>query len=122
MARCDTSHLCWRTWIRIQMEHGLDARFPALYEHRSDLPEVSSQQHHFLAALRVSREFYPRAQSRRNRLRQALAVIQNAGRRMAEVCQSPHVSGVDVRAPRQKVAFHGWRIRSTQRVEPRHAA
>ena len=47
---------------------------------------------------------------------------QNAGRRMAEVRQSPDVSGVDVRAPRQKAALHGRRIRPVERMEPRYRA
>src|SRR6266705_286420 len=98
MARRDASDLSRRTRVWVQMEHGLDARFPALHEHRSDLPALSPKQHHFLAALRVPRKFYSRAESRRNRLRQALAVMENAGRRLAEVRESPDVSRVDVRA------------------------
>jgi 1,4-alpha-glucan branching enzyme len=38
---------------------------------------------------------------------QALVVIQNAGRRMAEIRQSFGCSGVDVRAPWKKVVFMG---------------
>src|SRR5439155_1736447 len=72
--------------------------------------------------LRVPRKFHSRSQPRRSGVRQALVVIQNARRRMAEVCQSSDVSGMDVRAPRQKVAFHGWRIRPIERMEPRHTA
>ena len=69
------------------------------------------EQHHVLAPLRVPGKFHPRAQPRRSRARQALVVIENAGRRMAEVRQSPDVSRVDVRASGQKAAFHGRRIR-----------
>src|SRR5438270_257342 len=104
------------------MEHGLDARFPALHEHRPDLPALSPRQHHVLAALRVPGKFHSRSQPRRSGVRQALVVIQNARRRMAEVCQSPDVSGMDVRTPRQKVAFHGWRLWPIERMELRYAA
>src|SRR5262249_28251863 len=92
----------------------------AIHEHRPDLPEVSSRQHHLLPSIRVPREFHSGAQPRRNRVRQTLAVIQDAGRRMAEVCQSADVSRVDVRAARQKAALHGRRIWPVERMEPRH--
>src|SRR5215211_8961361 len=116
------AHLSRGPRVRVQMEHGLDARFPALHEHRSDLPALSSRQHHVFAALRFSGKFYSRAQPRRNRVRQTFIVIQDARGRVAEICQSPDVSGVDVRTPRKKVGVHGRRIRSIQRMEPRHPA
>src|SRR5215813_11544881 len=112
MARRDASDLSRRPRVRIQMEHGLDARFPALHEHRSDLPEVPSQQYHLLTALRIHRTLHSGFEPRRNCVRQALTPIENAGRRMAEVRQSSHVFGVDVRASRKKTALHGWRTRS----------
>ena len=109
-----------RPRVRVQMEHGLDARFPGIHEPRSDLPALSSRQYHLLAALRVPGEFHSCPEPRRSRLRQTFAVIEDARRRMAEVRQSSDVSGVDVRASRQKAAVHGRRIRPAQRMEPRH--
>ena len=99
------SDLSRRPRVRVQMEHGLDARFPALHEHRSDLSALSSRQHHLLAALRVPGTFHSRAESRRSRARQALVVMQNAGRRMAEVRQSPDVSTRGCTGIRAKSCF-----------------
>src|SRR3954469_18051057 len=113
MARCDAADVSGRPGVRLQMEHGLDARFPGLHERRSDLPALSPWQYHIFAALRVPRKFYSGTQPRRSRVRQTLAFIQNAGRRMAEIRESADVSGVDVRAPRKKVDVHGRRIRPT---------
>src|SRR5205823_590932 len=120
LARRIASDLSGRTRVWFQMEHGLDARFPGIHEHRPDLPALSSRQHHLLAALRVPGELYSCAQPRRSGLRKAVVVIQDAGRRMAEVRESPDVYSVDVRAARQKVALHGRRIRSAERMESRH--
>src|SRR6266705_2805853 len=39
------SDLFGRPRLWFQMEHGLDARLPAIHESRSDLPEVSPRQH-----------------------------------------------------------------------------
>src|SRR5437588_9889921 len=58
LARRIASDLPRRSWVRVQMEHGLDARFPRIHEHRPDLPEVSSRQYHVLVALRVPGEFH----------------------------------------------------------------
>ena len=55
-------------------------------------------------------------------LRKGFAHHENAGRRMAEVCQPPNVLRVDVRASRQEAAFHGRRIRTSPRVESRRRA
>src|SRR5438045_6249924 len=120
VARRIASDLSGRTRVRFQMEHGLDARFPGIHEHRPDLPALSSRQHHLLAALRVPGELYSCAQPRRSGLRKAVVVIQNARRRMAKVCQSPDVSSMDVRPSREKTALHGRRIRPTERMESRH--
>src|SRR5260370_27430574 len=40
VARSDAANVSRGAWLRVQMEHGMDARFPALHEHRSDLPAV----------------------------------------------------------------------------------
>src|SRR5206468_7949149 len=102
------------------MEHGLDARLPAIHESGPDLPAFSSRQHHVLAAVRVPREFRSCAEPRRGGLRQALVAIQDAGRRMAEARQPPDVSRVDVWASWQKAPLYGRRIRPMERMEPRH--
>ena len=64
LARCLASDPPGRTRLRLQMEHGLDARFPALHGARSDLPAVPSQQHHVLADVCVPGAFRSGAQPR----------------------------------------------------------
>src|SRR6267142_2557542 len=59
VAWCDASDVSRWPGVRLQMEHGLDARFPGLHEHRSDLPAFSSRQYHVLTAVRVPGKFYP---------------------------------------------------------------
>src|SRR5439155_530396 len=57
-----TSSLCRRARLRVQMEHGVDARHPAIHVTGSDPSQIPSQRSHFRVALRVSRELYPPAQ------------------------------------------------------------
>src|SRR5438876_4701923 len=113
------AYLSGRPRIRFEMEHGLDARLPAIHESRSNLSPLSSRQHNVFAPLRFSGTFHSCAQSRRSRAWQALTFVEDAGRRMAKVCQSQNVSCVDVRTSREKAALHGRRIRSVARMEPR---
>ena len=44
----DAAGVSRRARLRDEMEHGLDARLPALHGARSDLPPLPSQQHHLL--------------------------------------------------------------------------
>src|SRR5207302_8336454 len=57
--------------------------------------------------------------SRRSGAWKTLALVKNARRRMAKVCQPANVLRLDVRAPRQKAALHGRRVWPVARMEPR---
>src|SRR6266550_8728878 len=120
MAGCVASDLSRRARLRVQMEHGLDARLPRVHEPRPDLSPLSSRQYHFLFALRIPGKFHSRTQPRRSRARQTLALIKDAGRRMAEVCKLADVLRLDVRPAGEKAALHGWRARAAERMEPRY--
>ncbi len=122
LARRLASHLPGRARLRLQMEHGMDARLPPVHEPGADLSAVPSGRHHVLAHLRVSRALRPRAVARRSGARQGLAARQDAGRRLAEICQSAHVLRMDVCASRQEAALHGRRIWPVAGVESRPAA
>ena len=50
-----------RSRLRLQVEHGLDARHPGLHLQGSDPPPPPSRQHPVRPALRVLREFHPAA-------------------------------------------------------------
>src|SRR5205807_8741975 len=80
----------------------------------------SSRKHYVLAALRVHRAFHFGFEPRRSCSPERFASIKNAGRRMAEVCQSPDVLRVDVRTTGKKTALYGRRVRTMARMEPRH--
>ena len=51
----------WRARLRLQMEHGLDARHAELHRQGSDPPQTSSRRHPVRPALCVFGEFHPAA-------------------------------------------------------------
>ena len=51
----------WRARLRLQMEHGLDARHAELHQQGSDPPQASSRRHPVRPALRVLGKFHPAA-------------------------------------------------------------
>jgi 1,4-alpha-glucan branching enzyme len=50
-----------RSRVRLQVEHGMDARHARIHQQRSDLPQASSRPNPFRLALRVLRELHPAA-------------------------------------------------------------
>ena len=62
-----------RARVRVQVEHGLDARRPRLHGARSGAPEVPPQPAHLRAAVRLARELRAPAVPRRGGPRQGLA-------------------------------------------------
>ena len=108
-----------RARVRVQVEHGLDARRPRLHAAGPGPPEVPPQPAHVRPALRVARELRAPAVPRRGGPRQGLAPRQDAGRRLAEVRRAPRALRVHVRAPRQEAPLHGRRVRAGARVESR---
>ena len=73
-----------RPGLRLQVEHGLDARHAGLLPAGPALPEVPPPPADVLAHVRLQRELHPPALPRRGRARQGLADRQDAGRRLAE--------------------------------------
>ncbi len=112
-------HVRGRARLRVQVEHGLDARRPRLHAAGPGPPEVPPQPAHVRPALRVARELRAPAVPRRGGPRQGLAPRQDAGRRLAEVRRAPGALRVHVRAPRQEAPLHGRGVRADARVEPR---
>ena len=76
-----------RPRLRLQVEHGLDARHARLHVARSDLSPLEPRQDDVRAPLRLQREFRPADLARRGRARQRLAGRQDARRRMAALRQ-----------------------------------
>ena len=100
-----------RARVRLQVEHGLDARHPVLPEPGSRLPAVPPQRDHVLADLRVLGELHPAAVARRGGAREGLAAGQDARRRVAPVRRAALAAGVHVGASGQAAAVHGFGVR-----------
>ena len=98
-----------RPGLRLQVEHGLDARHAGLLPAGPDPPPLPPPRADLLARLRLQRELHPAPQPRRGRPRQGLAVHQDAGRPLAEARQPARPVRLHVGAPRQEAAVHGLR-------------
>ena len=101
-----------RARLRLQVEHGVDARHPRLHRQGSDLPPPSPRQHPVRPALRVLRELHPAAVARRGRARQTLDPRPHAGRRLAALRQPARLLRLHVRASGQEADVHGLRVRA----------
>ncbi len=111
------SLVCRRSWLRLQVGHGMDARHARLLQQGTDLPAISSSRSDLRICLRVVRKFHAAAFSRRGGVRQALADRQDGGRSMAEVCQLARAVRLHVGAAGEKNSFHGWRVWPMARME-----
>ena len=103
--------------LRLQVEHGLDARHARLLPARPDLPPLAPPRADVQPRLRVHRELHPAAVARRGRARQGLAAVEDAGRPLAEARQPARAVRLHVGAPRQEAAVHGPGVRPGGRVE-----
>ena len=110
------SRLPRRARLRLQVEHGLDARHARLLRARTDPPPLPPSPADVLARVRVHRELRPAAVARRGRARKALARRQAARRPLAEAREPARALRVHVGAPRQAAALHGRRDRAVARV------
>ena len=119
LARRVAPDLSRRPRLRLQMEHGLDARHAELHARGPDPPPVSSRQADFRPALRLLGELRAAAVTRRGGARQRLADRQDAGRPLAEIREFARLFRVHVGPSRQEAAVHGRRVRAGGRVEPR---
>ena len=101
-----------RARLRLQVEHGLDARHARVLRARPGLPQAPPRRADVQPDLRVHRELRAAALARRGRARQGLAARQDAGRPLAEVRQPARALRLHVGAPRQEAAVHGRRVRA----------
>ena len=105
-----------RPRLRLQVEHGLDARHAAVHGARAGAPEVPPERPDLRPALRLLRELRPAAQPRRGRPRQGLAHRQDGRRRLAEVRQPARLLRLHVGLPRQEAPLHGPGVRARRRM------
>ncbi len=117
VARRLTADVPRRARLRLQVEHGLDARHARLLPEGSRLPPLPPPHADVLAHVRVQRELRPAALARRGRARQAVAARQDAGRPLAEVREPALALRLHVGASRQEAPLHGRRARRVGGVE-----
>ena len=96
-----------RTRLRLQMEHGLDARHARLLRARPGAPPLPPPRADLQHGLRLQRELHPAALARRGRPRQGLAAREDAGRPLAALREPARAVRLHVGAPRQEAALHG---------------
>ena len=89
-----------RARVRLQVEHGLDARHARLHGPRPDPPAVPPPPDDVLDDVRVLRELRAAALPRRGRARQGVAAPQDAGRSVAAARQPAGLPRVHVGASR----------------------
>ena len=106
-----------RTGIRPQVEHGLDARHAAVPARDPHQPQMAPQRDHLLDGVRLFGALRAADQPRRGRVRQGLAVRQDAGRRLAALRRRARPVRLPVGAPGQEPHLHGQRDRAVRRVE-----
>ena len=106
-----------RPRLRLQVEHGLDARHARVLRARPDPPPLPPPRADVQPRVRVQRELHPAAVARRGRARQGLADRQDAGRPLAEAREPALAVRLHVGAPRQEAAVHGRGVRPGAGVE-----
>lgn len=106
------AHRRRRARLRPEMEHGLDARHPALRVEGVGAPQVPPPRHDLRDGLRVQRELRPADLARRGGARQALAGLEDARRLVAAAGRAPGVPGLHVGPPGQATALHGAGVRT----------
>ena len=106
-----------RAGLRLQVEHGLDARHARLPQARADLPAVPPPPDDVLADVRLLGELRAAALARRGGARQGLAAGQDARRRVAAVRRAcARCSPTCGRIPGKQLLFMGGGVRPGRRV------
>ena len=111
VARCHQADRCRRPGLRLQVEHGLDARQPVVRAARPGAPQLPPPRADLLDGLRLLGELRAADQPRRGRARQGLTAAQDAGRPLAAARQRARVPVLAVGPPRQAAAVHGPGVR-----------
>ena len=106
-----------RPRLRLQVEHGLDARHARVLLEGLDPPSLPPSRADVLARLRLERELRAAAVARRGRAREGLALRAHAGRPVAALREPARALRLHVGAPGQAAALHGRRVRAGARVE-----
>ena len=122
LARRLAADLPRRARLRLQVEHGLDARHAHVLPEGPRLPPLPPPHADVLAHVRVQRELRAAALARRGRARQAVAARQDARRPVAEVREPARALRLHVGASRQEAPLHGRRARRVGGVERRGLA
>ena len=97
--------------LRLQVEHGLDARLARLPAARAGAPRLPPRRADVLDRLRLVGELRAPDQPRRGRARQGLAAAQDARRPLAAARQPARLPRLHVGPPGQAAALHGLRVR-----------
>ncbi len=100
-----------RPRLRLQVEHGLDERHPALPGAGADPPAVPPQRDDLRDGLRILGELHPADQPRRGRARQGLDDQQDPAGHLAAVRHPARLLLLHVGVPRQEAHLHGLRVR-----------
>ena len=108
--------------LRLQVEHGVDARHPGVHARGPAPPALPPQQDDLRNGLRLLGELRPAAEPRRGGARQGLDDRQDARRPLAALREPARLLRLHVDAPGQEAPLHGRRVRPGARVEPRHLA
>ena len=106
-----------RPRLRLQMEHGLDARHARVLLEGARPSPLPPPRAHLLDGLRLERELRAAALARRSRPRQALAVRPDARRPLAAVREPARSLRLHVGPPGQAALVHGLRVRAGEGVE-----
>ena len=100
-----------RAGLRLQMEHGVDARHPGIHGQGPGPSPLASPPDDLRPALCLLRELRPAAQPRRGGARQGLDPGPDAGRHLAEVRQPARLLRLHVGPSRQEAPVHGPGVR-----------
>src|SRR3569623_1958983 len=117
-----TPRLSRRSWLQHEVEHGLDARQPALYAEGRGAPPLSPRLAHVRSGVLLLGKFHPAFFPRRGGAWQGLLARPHAGRCVATLRQSAAAVHLHVYISGQKTIIHGRLIRSGARVEFRCVA
>src|SRR3569832_1031684 len=117
MAHGVAPRLSRRSWLQHEVEHGMDARQPALYAEGRGAPPLSPRLAHVRFGVLLLGKFHPAFFPRRGGARQGRLARPHAGGRVATLRQSATAVHLHVYVSGQKTIIHGRRIRSGARVE-----